>query len=297
MYRYLVRQWPIAGVLALFGILYSFTLNSYGMFLWDEAEYASIARSLLHGQGFAIAGKPNALRPPVLPLAGAASMALFGEEFDDSVLRMVAWAFALLALLLTYGFAAEAYGRDMGLAAATLLGISPFFWIFVPYFMSETPFLAFFAASVWLFYLGIYKDRRCFAWSWICWALAFLTRYTGSLFLPAILLMTALAYWLGDEDARRRLWSQAFFLSPLTATPLLALWFMREYATFGDPLAGLRKASSQLQVYLPSVSMPWHYYLTRMPALLSPEITILFAGGVVVALWRRDRFALHNVLV
>ena len=282
MYRSLLRQWPIVGLLALFGILYSLTLNSYGMFLWDEAEYASIARSLLHGEGFAISGKPNALRPPVLPLAGAASMALFGEQFDDSVLRMVTWAFALLALLLVYGFAAAVYGRGTGLAAATLLGISPLFWIFVPYFLSEIPFLAFFAAAVWLFYLGAYKDRRCFAWSWVCWALAFLTRYTASLFLPVIVLMVALAWWLGGEDTRRRLWSRAFFLSPLSAAPLLLPWFLREYSTFGDPLAGLRKASTQLQVYLPGISMPWHYYLKRMPALLSPEIAILFAAGAAV---------------
>jgi hypothetical protein len=45
-----VDQWPIVALLVLFGILYSFGLNSYGMFLWDEAEYASIGRSVLHGQ-------------------------------------------------------------------------------------------------------------------------------------------------------------------------------------------------------------------------------------------------------
>ena len=62
----------------LFGILYSFTINSYGMFLWDESEYASIGRSVLRGQGFAVSGVPNELRPPFLPLAGAATMWLFG---------------------------------------------------------------------------------------------------------------------------------------------------------------------------------------------------------------------------
>src|SRR5450432_1009984 len=122
-----IRAWPIVALLAFFGILYSLTLNSYGMFLWDESEYASIGRSVLRGQGYAIAGKLNSLRPPILPLSGAASMWLFGEQFDDTVLRLVSFCFALLALFSVYAFAAAGYGRRTGLVAATLLGISPFF--------------------------------------------------------------------------------------------------------------------------------------------------------------------------
>ena len=43
--------------------------------------------------------------------------------------------------------------------------------------------------------------------------------------------------------------------------------------------------------------MPWKYYLGRMPYMLSPVIAILFIAGVIWAGWRRDRFALRNVLV
>jgi 4-amino-4-deoxy-L-arabinose transferase-like glycosyltransferase len=292
-----IRAWPIVALLAFFGILYSLTLNSYGMFLWDESEYASIGRSVLRGQGYAISGKLNALRPPILPLAGAASMWLFGEQFDDVVLRVVSCGFALLALLCAYGFAAAGFGRTTGLVAATLLGLSPFFWIFVPYFMSEIPFLAFFAAAVWFFYFGAYQDRRFFPWSWICWALAFLTRYNASLFLPVIALFVSLALWLGGEGTRRRLASRTFFLSPLAALALLLPWLIREYVTFGNPLAGLKQASHQLQDYVPSVSMPRNYYLGRMPFMLSPVIALLFVAGVIWTCWQRDRFALHNVLV
>jgi 4-amino-4-deoxy-L-arabinose transferase-like glycosyltransferase len=294
--RLLMGQWPIAALLVLFGILYSFGLNSYGMFLWDEAEYASIGRSVLHGQGFAISGAPNKLRPPILPLAGAAGLFLFGEQSGDLVLRGIAGGFALLALLCVYGCAAAGFDRTTGFAAAALLGISPFFWTYVPYFLCEIPFLAFFTAAVWLFYFGIYRDQRYFPWSWICWALAFLTRYTASLFLPVILLFVPLAWWRGGTDARQRLMSRWFFLSPLAGLLLLAPWFGREYITFGNALAGLKQASQQLQVYMPEVSMPWNFYLRRMPALLSPGIAVLFAAGLIWAVWKRDRFSLHCVL-
>jgi len=292
-----IGHWPIVVLLALFAILYSFSLNSYGMFLWDEAEYASIGRSVLRGHGFGISGEPNSLRPPILPLAGALSMLLSGNETDDSVLRGTACGFALLALLCVYGFAAAAVDRTTGLVAAALLGIAPFFWIFVPYFMCEIPFLAFFAAAVWFFYFGTYLDRRFFVVSWICWALAFLTRYTASLFLPVIVLFAALAWWRGGPQARQRLWSRAFFLSPLAGLLLLAPWLAREYVTFGNPLAGIKKASRQLQDYMPGLSMPWNFYLRDIPFMLSLEIAALFVAGVIWAFWKRDRFSLHNFLV
>ena len=294
--RLVMGQWPIVALLLLFGILYSFGLNSYGMFLWDEAEYASIGRSVLHGQGFAISGVPNKLRPPVLPLAGAAGLFLFGEQSGDLVLRGIAGGFALLALLCVYGFATASFDRTTGFTAAALLGISPFFWTYVPHFLSEIPFLVFFTAAVWFFHFGIYRDQRFFLWSWICWALAFLTRYTASLFLPVILLFIGVAWWSGGADTRGRLMSRWFFLSPLAGLLLLGPWFGREYITFGNALAGLKQASQQLQVYMPEVSMPWNFYLRRMPALLSLGIAVLFAAGVIWATWRRDRFSLHCVL-
>ena len=288
-----LEHWPVIVLLVVFGVLYNPTLNSYGMFVWDESEYASIGRSVLRGQGFAIAGVPNQLRPPFLPLAGAAAMWIFGGQWDDSILRGTACALALLALLGVYSFGAARFDRTTGLVAAFLLGITPFFWTFVPMFLCEIPFLAFFAAAVWLFYFGIYFDQRCFLWSWILCALAFLTRHTAVLFFPIIFLFVCLAWWRGGSEVRSRIRSRAFFLSPLAG---LLLFLAREYFAFGDPLAGLKRASHQLQDYLPGTTMPWDFYLRRLPILLSAEIAVFIGAGIVWALWKRDRFALHSLL-
>jgi hypothetical protein len=73
-------------------------------------------------------------------------------------------------------------------------------------------------------------------------------------------------------------------------------WLAREYFAFGDPLAGLKQASHQLQNYTPGASMPWYFYLWRLPFLLSPEIAAIIVAGIAWAWWKRDRFSLHNLL-
>jgi len=294
--RQALGHWLIVALLVLFGILYSFSLNSYGMLMWDEAEYASIGRSVLHGEGFSISGRPNPLRPPILPLAGAAGMFLFGEQSGDLALRGTAAGLALLVLLAVYCFGAAGFGRTTGLVAAALLGITPFFWTFVPYFMSEIPFLGLFAAAVWCFYFGAYIHERFFLWSWICCGLALLTRYTATLFLPVVVLFAAWAWLWGGLEARRRLKSRTFFLSPLAGLVLLVPWLGREYHTFRSALVGFKRASSQLQIYEPGVSMPWDYYVRRTPAMLSLEIAALLVAGIIWAFWKRDRLSLHNLL-
>ncbi len=48
--------------LVVVGTLYAGTLGLHGIFMWDEAEYACLARSLARGEPYS-----DALRPPILP--------------------------------------------------------------------------------------------------------------------------------------------------------------------------------------------------------------------------------------
>src|SRR5437870_1076657 len=113
---------PICLLLLFFGVVYAITLDSHGMFIWDEAEYASLARSVLRGEGFAISGTPNPLRPPVLPLAAAVSMLLCNSS-RDIVLKLPNMFLSLLALFLVYWCARTQFGSVTGCVAAALLGL------------------------------------------------------------------------------------------------------------------------------------------------------------------------------
>jgi 4-amino-4-deoxy-L-arabinose transferase-like glycosyltransferase len=286
------RHVPITGLLLVFGALYASGLSRPAMFMWDEAEYASIGRSVVRGEGFAISGAPNRLRPPVLPLAVGAAIRGLGTE-ADVVARAVVVVFSLLALLALYACLAVQSGAATGLVAAALLGMAPEFWTSTTLVLAEIPFLAFFTPAVLALYLGLYRDARWFYPAWVAFALALLARYTAVLFGPIALAFVVVAYLSGDPSVRARLRSPHFWLTPLVAALALAPWLIRQHVVFGDALVGVRQASRQLPVYAPYLSMPWHFYLTHVPWMLSPLSAAAVIVGAAWAGWRRDRFGLH----
>ncbi len=287
---------PFAAFLVLAAVVYASTLSAYGMLMWDEAEYASIGRSVLRGEGFAIGGHPNPLRPPVTPLGVTVSMWLSGRG-TDVVAKSGTLAFALLALGIVYASATKAYDRRTGLFAATLLAVTPWFWTATPRILSEIPFLAFFSGAVWCLEFGLYRNARYFVWCGMCAALALLTRYTGMLFGPIATTMLVVAVATGGAAVRERVLSRHAVAGIAAGAVMLAPWFVRQHLTFGDALVGLKISSSQLQVYMPHVSMPWYFYLARLPDMLGPITVALLLAGSAQALWQRDRFALHSLAV
>jgi 4-amino-4-deoxy-L-arabinose transferase-like glycosyltransferase len=286
----------VALLFAMFGIVFARSLDSYGMLMWDEAEYATLGRSVVRGEGFSIGGQPNALRPPVLPLAGAASLWLSGESTDHVVKRPLV-LFALLAMGVVYAAASLHFGRATAAVTAACLGMAPVFWASVPQFLSEVPFMAFFAAAVVALYVGLYRDARFFLVSAVTWSLALLTRYTALLFLPIAAGFVVVALALREPGPRERLRSRALLASPLAALVVLAPWFVRQQLAFGDALAGIRQSSTQLQVYMPGVSMPALFYVTSLPDMLTWPILAGFVAGGAWAFKHRDRFLLHCLAV
>ena len=285
-------------VLCLFSVLYASTLDSHGLFMWDEAEYASIGRSVVDGDGYSIDGHANALRPPLLPLTGSTAILISGST-DDVTLKYMIVLFALLGLALLYHLVRLAHGEGSALLAAIVLGLSPSFWQYTSYFLSEIPFLTFFLGAVLYMHHGLYSDQRYFKYSWMCFGLAMLTRYTAVLFGPILLLMLVIALLVrdGKEEIRSRIFSRAFLFTPLIAAGILTPWLIRQQLTFGDALVGFKQASGQLQVYLPNLSMSWFFYLVNLPGMITWIGVSLMLVGVVWTLKKRDLLGLNCILV
>ena len=300
------RDWRTIGrehgaiflLLLFFGVMYSTTLDSYGMFVWDEAEYASLGRSVVRGEGFLLNGKANAFRLPLLPLSAAASMLLFNSS-SDVVLRFSTIPFSLLALFIVYWFVKTQFDRTTGFVAAALLGLFPTFWRSTPLLLTEIPFLALFTAAVLFFSFGLSRSRHFFYWSWLCWGLSLLTRYNAVLFAPIVGTFLVLALLSRDTDVWGRIWTKDFFLSPFLGWAVVVPWLIRLQVTFGNVLVGFGHASGQVQSYQRAAGSgrwPWYFYPVQIPGMTSWIPAALLLLGIFWAVRKRDRFALHCLL-
>ena len=288
-------------VLAAAATLYTDTVASHGMFMWDEAEYASMARAVARGDGFSINGHAHSLRLPLLPLAGAGMLLISASQGSasqsDATLKAANILFALLTLGAVYWFIGRVYDNETGVAAAAFLAVAPAFWDHTSFFLTEIPFLGLFFTALAALLIGLYEDERFFYLSWVATALALLTRYMGVLLGPLVLAFIVAAFVWGGAPVRARLRSKAFYAAPFLGLATLAPWLIRQQVHFGDFLVGFKRASGQLQNYMPGVSMPWSFYLERMPLM------ILWVGVVFVCIsaawvfYRRDRCGLHLLLV
>lgn len=287
---------PFLIVLALLACFYARDLDRHGMFMWDEAEYACLARSVGRGEGFTIGGLPNNLRPPVMALAGAVALRA-APAAPDRALKVPIALFALFASLLVYILGTVAADRETALVGATLLGVAPQFWSLTSLFLSEVPFAAFFAGALLALHCAIHRDGRWLYLAAACTALALLTRYTALIAGLIGLLLLALE-WRRDAGAlAARITSRRLVLALLLGALLVAPWLVRQWLAFGDPVSGFRTASQQLQVYLPGVSMPWDFYLLALPSILSWPVALLAIAGAMWGLRHRDPFALHCLVV
>jgi len=182
------------------------------------------------------------------------------------------------------------------LAAAAFLGMMPAFWQHTSYFLSEMPFLLFFAGAVLFFYLGLYRHTTWLYASWIFFALALLTRYTALLFGPLVIIFLILA-WLSPEKAgREHILNRHFFISPFAGIILILPWLLRQQVTFGNALVGFQIASGQLSAYLPGTTMPWWFYPAALPEMISWPILLLALPGLLCIYREKSGLGLHAVV-
>ncbi len=290
--RLIARHGGLAGILLLVGALYLQGLGKHGMFMWDEAHYAVLGRALARGQGYVDpAGRPESLRPPLLPAAIAAVLRIAPTAGDAALLRLSV-ATALLLAAVVYGCVYREGGAFAAASAALLFATFPEILRSTSFLLTELPLALFYTPAVFLFHRGLYVDSRYFLIAWPCFALALMTRYTAVLFGPTALLLCAIPLLLRDEEAVARLRSRHFWLGPVVAAAMLAPLFVRAWQELGDPLIGFRAASQQLPKYSQHAQMPAHYYLSAMPSMIGWLSTAALGFSIARTWAQRDRLAL-----
>ena len=125
-----------------FASAYVLALDASQMMIWDEAEYASLGRSLANDGAFTITGDANYYRLPVVPMSSAVAQSAFGDR-SNFVARLPTPIFAIACLAWIYFVVARVYDGWSALLAVCLLGSFPAFAESTGRLMTEIPFMFF----------------------------------------------------------------------------------------------------------------------------------------------------------
>lgn len=289
-----LRHWaPLAAVLVPLAAVLLLNLGAFEMLIWDEAEYASLGRSLARGEGYRIGAEVNVLRPPALPLSVAASLLVFGDG-SELAAKIPTIVFTLLLVAAVYVFVLAACGPVAAVAAAVAVAVSPELVVRGVMVLSETPFTLFHIVAVLTFARGFERDTRWFYASWLAFALALSTRYTALLFGPTLVLVVLWETAKDRTNALCAMRSRPFLLAPLLcAAPILLPWYVRQWLVAGDPLIAIRYASSQIPSYS-TETMPWHFYLSALPDALTWPVLVGATAGFVVSAATGRRIGIYS---
>ncbi|OGR90029.1 MAG: hypothetical protein A2992_00560 [Elusimicrobia bacterium RIFCSPLOWO2_01_FULL_59_12] len=133
--------------------------------------------------------QPRMVNPPLFHYFLAAVMKIGGGETWK--LRTASLIFPLISLYAMY-FLGKRFVRDP-LAAASLMAVTPAFWLTSYSLLIDSALLAFFLAALACFIIGHEEKRMGLLWfSGALMGLTFLTKYTGALILPVALVWHAL---------------------------------------------------------------------------------------------------------
>jgi hypothetical protein len=140
-------------------------------------------------------------------------------------LRTASLIFALISLYAAY-FLGKRFVRNP-LAAASLLAITPAFWLTSYSLLIDSALLAFFLAALWCFIEGHeQKSSKLLIGSGVLMGCALLTKYTGFLIVPVV---TAWQIWYRDKASWR-----GTILALAVCGAIFLLWGIWGICTYGQ---------------------------------------------------------------
>ena len=197
----------------------------------DTAKYWGIAKSLVKGDGYHLNGSPTAFILPLYPLFLAAHYSLFGEGHLPVV--MIQLILNLFCVFLAFLIGREVVGRRVGVIAAALAAIYPYFFWWFPYILTETlsMLLVSLALYCYLRFDSTLLARYCIAGGVIL-GLAVLTRVSNAALFAAVL--SWLCFYPSHFNRGRTRCFSAPVMSILTFFFVLLLWLVRNRFVLGE---------------------------------------------------------------
>lgn len=209
-------------------VLLAFALRSVPLtqhrFHPDEAWYAHFARLVASGRDPWLSSV-TVDKPPIPFYLSAASLMLMAPIpsvpplVAEMATRLPSLAAGTVSMALIYGLASNMYGRETGLAAATVFTLSPLSILFSTTIFADTLLTTFLIWSLWA------AIRRSWTWSGIAFALALCCKQTALFFAPLVLSLGLLSTAPRKLNSIATIRTLCLWISPiLIAAIVLYIW-------------------------------------------------------------------------
>jgi outer membrane protein assembly factor BamB len=222
------------GVIAGFTLVLYLNLDSGVLWAADEQTYSQMAYYMtktgdyLNPHGFGVlaiwAGKP-----PLLMWLMALSYQLFGVT--GFAARFVIPLFGALTLVFMYFLGKKLYSRTIGFMSVLILGSFSTFYLFSTRAMTDVPLLCLIIGSFYYFLLS--QEKTASRWyaplSGVLFGLAFLTKQTGALLIPIILVI----YLVLSQRSYKPLLTKQFGLFIAAGLLVVAPWLIYMTLSYG----------------------------------------------------------------
>jgi 4-amino-4-deoxy-L-arabinose transferase-like glycosyltransferase len=197
----------------------------------DEQDYLTLAASLADGRGFATAGGPTSLRPPLYPAFIAGVWTVTGTRSLQAV-RVAQFGLALLTTLVVYVLARDLFGHRAALWGAAVACFYPSLLVSNYLALTEVLFALLIAMAIWA---SVRLVMTGSAWAAAAAGALFgLAALTRSVVYPFPLVMAVIVAIGVKASPVRRMVLAALLV--VTAGAVLAPWAVRNTRLQGVPV-------------------------------------------------------------
>ena len=296
VYNMFLDNKAIIIILLFFGYMYFSTIDSYGMFMWDEAGYANIGKSLYEEFEFAQNGKWDSYRGYGFPLMIAVSFFVFGAT-TDVIAKVPVVLSGLLGIFVVYFFTRKLVGKNVAIVSAFALAIMPLYWSYTAHLLTGVPFAVFFTLAILSFYHGIKNNPKYLYLSWASLGFAFMLRFNAFLFAPPVIIYLAYLLIKKDKGTINLLKSKEFWLPPLAFIAVVLPYFVfRHIHDFAAPIEFFRSLAGNLSATQFFGYVNWSKYFIDLPSNITYALLFAAVVGLVYGLYKRDEFNAYLVL-
>lgn len=227
--NWLFRHTDALCLLVIAGFAIAFYLNLSNGVLWaaDEQTYSQMAYYMVKSGDYL---NPHAFgvlaiwtgKPPLLMWLISLSYQVFGVT--NFAARFFSPIFGALALVFMYFLGKQLYNRAVGFLAVIILGTYSTFLMFATHAMTDVLLVCFILGSFYFFVLS--HERNTSGWytllSGVFFGFAFLTKQTGALLIPVILIF----YLVLSQRSLKSLLTKQFGLFLAAAFAVEAPWLI-----------------------------------------------------------------------